>query len=88
MAAQEDTEQSRELEHAGHRHERPEDWGWHAEMGGIARGFGLVVAIILVLMLTANHERNLENIWLVGIAAAIIGTLIWDRQRRKHAWRE
>lgn len=70
------------------RHERPEDWGWHAEMGRLARVAGVLIAAALVLMMFSNHERHLEDIWLVGIAAWILLTLAWDRQRRKNAWRE
>jgi hypothetical protein len=43
---------------------------------------------VLVLLLLTTHQRRIEELWLVGIAATILLTLLWDRQRRKHAWRE
>lgn len=78
----------RDTEQAGHRHERPEDWGWHAEMGGLSRGAAVIVAAVLVLMLFSNHERHVEDVWVIGIAVLILGALVWDRRRRKNAWRE
>lgn len=83
-----DSGHASEPESTGHRHEQPEDWGWHAEMGGISRVVAVLVAAVLVLMITSNHERHIEDIWLIGIAVLILGTLGWDRRRRKNAWRE
>jgi Protein of unknown function (DUF2631). len=57
-------------------------------MGRLARVAGVLIAAALVLMMFSNHERHIEDIWLVGIAAWILLTLAWDRQRRKNAWRE
>ena len=84
----EDTEHAPEHDSDGHRHEQPEDWGWHAEMGRLSRGSAVLVAASLVLMIFSNHERHIEDIWLVGIAALILVTLAWDRQRRRNAWRD
>lgn len=81
-------EHSGQVEHSGHRHERPEDWGWHAEAGGWSRGFAIAVGIIMILMFTTTHERHIAQIWLAGITALILVVLFWDRRRRKNAWRE
>ncbi|MDP9117412.1 MAG: DUF2631 domain-containing protein [Actinomycetota bacterium] len=72
---------------ADHPDEHPTDWGWHGEWGRAARISGWIVAVILLVMSTATHYNREGTLWLVGFAAAIIVTLIWDVQRRKNAWR-
>ena len=73
---------------AHHPDEHPTDWGWHGEWGRAARIGGWVVAIILVLMMTATHY-NLQGTLFLGIGAAVlIVFLLWDRQNRKNAWRK
>jgi hypothetical protein len=73
---------------AHHPDEHPTDWGWHGEWGRAARIGGWVVAIILVLMMTATHY-NLQGTLFLGIGAAVlIAFLLWDRQNRKNAWRK
>ena len=37
--------------------------------------------------IVGNHEGQVENIWLVGSAIAMLVVLIWDVRRRKNAWR-
>ena len=46
------------------------------------------MAIILLLMITATHYNGQGALFLGLFAAAIIVTLLWDRQRRKHSWRQ
>ena len=65
---------------AHHPDEHPTDWGWHGEWGRAARVGGWVVAIILLLMMTATHYNR------AGHAAprprrgaASSWSLIWDR---------
>jgi len=72
---------------AGHRHERPEDWGWHAEMGRGARVAGVICALFLVLLIFSTHGSRWELVWSLGFAAALVAALVWDRQRRRNAWR-
>ena len=69
------------------RHERPEDWGWHGEAGKAGRIAGYVIIVFLLVMLVGNHEGRVEDLWLVGSALVIVGSLIWDSRRRKNAWR-
>jgi hypothetical protein len=73
---------------AHHPDEHPTDWGWHGEWGRAARIAGWVVAIILLLMMTATHY-NLEGALFLGLGAALlIVVLMWDRHVRKNAWRK
>ncbi len=71
-----------------HPHDDPQDWGWHAEFGRSARVAGWVVAIILVVMITATHYNQSGSLWLIIFAVGLIAILIWDVQRRKSAWRK
>jgi hypothetical protein len=71
-----------------HPDEHPTDWGWHGEWGRAARIAGWVVAIILLLMMTATHYNLSGQLWLGLFAGGIIVSLIADRQRRKNAWRQ
>ena len=73
---------------ADHPAEHPSDWGWHGEWGRAARIGGWVVAIILLLMITATHYNHSGTGWLVGFTAALFVVLIWDVQRRRHSWRK
>lgn len=71
-----------------HPDEHPTDWGWHGEWGRAARVGGWLVAIILLLMITATHYNGQGTLFLSLTAGAIIVTLLWDRQRRKNSWRQ
>ena len=68
-------------------HERPEDWGWHGETGKASRIAGIVMIVFLLVMIKGNHQGRVEDLWLVGLAAAVAVSLIWDARRRKNAWR-
>ena len=70
-----------------HRHERPEDWGWHAEMGRGARVAGAISAVLLILLVFSTHGSRWELVWTVGIALCMVAALVWDHYRRKNAWR-
>ncbi|SDY64512.1 Protein of unknown function [Modestobacter sp. DSM 44400] len=69
-------------------HERPEDWGWHHEMGKGGRFLLVLPTIFLIAMVFGNHEGNVENIYLVGFAVGIVVIMLWDARRRKNAWRK
>jgi uncharacterized membrane protein YuzA (DUF378 family) len=74
--------------HADHtEHERPEDWGWHGETGKWGRIGAWISVVTLLAYLIGNHEGRVENVWIIGIAAVMVIMLLWDRQRRKNAWR-
>jgi hypothetical protein len=68
-------------------HEKPEDWGWHAEMGVLARGAGWISAAILLVMIIGNDIGHIAQIWLIGLAALLVLMLLRDRHQRKNSWR-
>jgi Protein of unknown function (DUF2631) len=70
-----------------HRHERPEDWGWHGEFGKWARVAGWLSAIVLCLFNVTTYYNTAQSPWLYGIVAALVFLLVRDRFRRKNAWR-
>ena len=72
---------------AHHPDEHPTDWGWHGEWGRAARVGGWVVVAILLVMITATHYNAQGTLFLCLFAAGLVAMLIWDRQRRKNAWR-
>jgi uncharacterized protein DUF2631 len=68
-------------------HERPEDWGWHHDMGKWGRRLLIIPIVVLLVMVFGNHRGNIENIYLIGSAAILVLILLWDARRRKNAWR-
>ena len=68
-------------------HERPEEWGWHGEMGKWGRRLAIIPILFLIAMVFGNHEGKLEDFWLVGIALFLVLLLVVDARRRKNAWR-
>ncbi|HEV7203370.1 MAG TPA: DUF2631 domain-containing protein [Jatrophihabitans sp.] len=71
-----------------HPEEHPTDWGWHGEWGRAARVAGWVVAIILVLMMLPSHYNGQGTLFLGLVAGGLVVALLWDRTRRKNAWRQ
>ena len=68
-------------------HERPEDWGWHGETGKWGRRTWWIAPLILVAFLFGNHQGKVEDIWLIGLAVLMVVIFLFDRARRKNAWR-
>jgi hypothetical protein len=68
-------------------HERPEEWGWHGEMGKWGRRLTVIPIAFLELMIFGNHRGKLEDIWLIGFALLMVLLLVVDARRRKNAWR-
>lgn len=68
-------------------HERPEEWGWHGEMGKWGRRLAVIPILFLLSMLIGNHEGRMEDLWLIGCALLLVLILVWDGRRRKNAWR-
>lgn len=76
-----------ELDQPAHRHERPEDWGWHADLSKMARLGGYFTAIALALMLTATHYNGAGTAALAICLLLVLGGLVWERQQRRSNWR-
>ena len=72
---------------AAHPHERPEDWGWHADLGKPARIGGWLSVIALLLMTTATQYNLAGTAALLMTAAALAGGLLIDARRRRTSWR-
>ena len=68
-------------------HERPEEWGWHGEMGKWGRRLTIIPILFLLAMIFGNHRGKLEDIWLIGFAVLMVVLLVVDARRRKNAWR-
>jgi Flp pilus assembly protein TadB len=76
-----------ESAHVVHRHERPEDWGWHAEMGRTARVAAVITILFLCVLTLATHISQWEIVWVLGIVGCLVVSLLWDRNRRRNSWR-
>jgi Protein of unknown function (DUF2631) len=68
-------------------HERPEEWGWHHEMGKWGRRLTIIPILFTLAYLYGNHRGRVEDVWIIAIAALMVLLLIYDRFRRKNAWR-
>jgi hypothetical protein len=65
-----------------HRHERPEDWGWHADLHKPTRIAGLVSAVLLILFVHTTYNSGWELVWSVGIGVFLLLWLAFDQVRR------
>lgn len=53
-------------------------WGWHGLSKGALLRTGWIATIFMLCMLWGNHHGNVENIWLIVLAAAMaIGLLLF-----------
>jgi hypothetical protein len=52
-----------------------------------ARIAGVISIVALLLMTLGNHEGNVEDVWLVGIAGVIAVLLITDAVLRRNGLR-
>ena len=75
-------------EHAEHaQHERPEDWGWHHEFSKGRQIAGWLSVIAMGTFLTATHYNLAGALGVILTMLALIGGLIYDRQRGRKQWR-
>lgn len=68
----------------------PRIWGWHhGGDGTTSRKAGIAVVVILLLMILGNHTGQVEDLWLIGIAALLLIMLVVSMgNRRKSTWRK
>ncbi len=52
-----------------------------------ARIGGVLVTLILLAMSIGNHEGNVENIWLIGLAALLVAIMVGDWLLRRNGLR-
>jgi hypothetical protein len=71
-----------------YRHEQPEDWGWHRSWGRWSRVAGWVSVVALALINVTTYYNTAQAPWLYGIIGFMVLLLLWDRSRRKNAWRQ
>ena len=57
----------------------------HRRSGRI--GAVLSAAVLVLMALCGNHEGNVENIWLFGLAALLLGIVIGDAVLRRNGLR-
>ncbi len=43
--------------------------------------------VVMLTYLIGNHEGRTEDAYVVGTALVLVIILLWDRARRKNAWR-
>jgi len=78
-----------EVAHTDVPHEQPSDWGWNGEWGKWASRGGWIVVVILALMIPGVTHYNRAGFLAQGLVIlGLITILIWDRARRRHAWRK
>jgi hypothetical protein len=53
-----------------------------------ARIAGVISIMLLLLMTIGNHEGNVEDVWLIGIAAVLAALLIGDAVLRRNGLRD
>lgn len=53
-------------------------WGWSGEAPRTFRFFGWFFAAVLLLMMIGNHSGKVEDLFLIGFAAAIVLILVRD----------
>ncbi|MFF3225566.1 DUF2631 domain-containing protein [Nocardia suismassiliense] len=59
------------------------EWGWSGESPRAFRIAGWITAFILLAMIIGNHKGRVEDIFLIGFAAAIVGILVRDSFLRR-----
>jgi hypothetical protein len=69
------------------QHERPEQWGWHGEMGKWGRRLVWLPILFLIAYQFGNHRGHVETVWLGVITLLLIVWVGVDVRRRKNAWR-
>ena len=74
-------------EHQPIEHERPEDWGWNANLGKEARIGGVISIIVLLIGLSATHYNGAGDVAILLTVAALVIGLIWDARHRKRSFR-
>ncbi len=54
------------------------NWGWTGESRRASRVAALLVAAFLLLMMHGNHGGFVEDLYLIGFAALLVGMVVRD----------
>lgn len=54
------------------------NWGWTGESRRAMRVAALVVAAFLLFMMHGNHSGFVEDLYLIGFAAILVGIVVRD----------
>jgi hypothetical protein len=76
-----------DVQHSDVEHEKPEDWGWHADLGKQARLGGYICLVVLAIGLTATHYNNAGTVAILLTMGALVIGLIVDARSRRTSWR-
>ncbi|MFT7838406.1 DUF2631 domain-containing protein [Saccharothrix sp. BKS2] len=69
-------------------HDEPSaEWGWHGTFPKGIKIAGWLSTLAVLSLLIGNHKGQVENIWVVGIGAAMALGLIWLQVRGRTPWR-
>jgi len=70
-------------------HEKPSDWGWNAEFGVWASRAGWIVVILIGLMFVGiTHYNRAGFLAQLLVIIGLVTALLWDRSRKRTAWRD
>lgn len=69
------------------RDEPSAEWGWHGSFPKATQAMGWLIVFVLLMMLIGNHEGNVENYSLIGLALVVAGALLFDIRKRRTSWR-
>ncbi|MCZ4078503.1 DUF2631 domain-containing protein [Rhodococcus sp. H36-A4] len=54
------------------------NWGWSGESNKAMRIAAIGVAVFLLLMIHGNHTGEIEDLYLIGFAIALVGIVVRD----------
>lgn len=58
-------------------------WGWHQHSAKVGWGVGGFFVLFLLGMLIGNHLGNVENLWLIAIAAVVAIAMVITLRPKK-----
>lgn len=63
------------------------EWGWHGDFRVGTPVAGIFVGLSMFAMLIGNHSGWTENLWLIGVGAALLAGVAWMIHKRRTSWR-
>lgn len=62
------------------------EWGWSKQNPRAIQIGGVISALFLVAMLHGNHNGRVEDLYLLGFAAAVLLFVTYDWWMRRRGW--